>query len=77
MRTAYTAAPAFMATFITDVHADFLPFVHFRRAENRTNLVRAARHAHLGIHHKKMRLRIRVKPLQILLLLNAGRFRVR
>jgi hypothetical protein len=36
VRTAYTAAAALMATFVSDMHSDLLPFIYFRRAKDGT-----------------------------------------
>ena len=49
-----SAASAFVAAFISDVHPDFFPFIHFCWAENRTNFIWAVIQTYISIHDGEM-----------------------
>ena len=74
IRASDPTASAFVTAFIADMHADFFPFVHFRRTEDGAQFVRALRHADVRIQDMQMGLCIRLKADQVLLFFDRRSF---
>ena len=54
MRTPDSAASALVTAFVSYVHPDFFPLIHFCRTEDRADLIRTVVQTNIGIHNGEM-----------------------